>query len=173
MQVMPPPWRKPPTQPELLERAAAVAVYSLPFADGFEYGGAVYSSVPGLYELAHFVIAPFITAFHSVPCSGLCYFLAFSFFVSSSSLSRFVRFNIQQALFLDMILLLPFLFPEAQNWLLHVGGPQPLIFGRLCMFGLCSSVLLYAALSNVRGELPDKVPLLSSVTKGYLDMSGL
>ena len=88
----------------------------------------------------------------------------------SSSLSRFVTFNIQQALFLDMFLLLPYLFPEAQNWLLHVGGPQPLVFLRLTLFWLTASVLTHAALSNARGELPDKVPVLSAATREYLNM---
>ena len=173
MQIMPPPWRGEPDRPPLVERCAAVAVYSLPLADGFEYGSALYNSIPGLYELAHFVVAPYITAFHMIPFSGLLYFLAFSYFVHSSSLSRFVTFNIQQALFLDMVLLVPYLFPEAQNWLLHVGGPLPLTLLRLTLFWLTASVLAHAALSNVKGDLPDKVPILSSATREYLKNLGM
>uniref|UniRef100_A0A7S0L4I1 Uncharacterized protein n=1 Tax=Coccolithus braarudii TaxID=221442 RepID=A0A7S0L4I1_9EUKA len=170
MQLMLPPWREPTQPPELMERAVAVAVYSLPLADGFEYGGALYRTVPGLHDLIVVSIAPIVTSFHSFPFSGLIYFLALSFFVSNSSLSRFIKFNIQQALFLDMVLLLPLLFPEVQNWILHVGGPHAFNVCRLTMFGLCTSVLGYATLSNLRGELPDKVLWLSSATNEYLNL---
>jgi len=140
--------------------------------DGFEYGAALYRSVPGLDVAAGFM-APVVTAFHSVPFSGLVFFLALSYFVHSraSALSPFVKFNIQQALFLDMVLLVPFLFPEVGNLLLHVAGdPMPLIFCRNFMFYVCASVLGYATLSNIKGEVPDKVPLLSHATREYLSM---
>lgn len=171
MQVMPPPWRAPPPTPELAERAVATAAYLLPALDGFEYGGALYRAIPVLGDAAE-LFAPISTTFQMVPFSSLLAFLALSFVASSSSPvrpSRFVRFNIQQALFLDMLLLLPFLFPEAQNWILHVAGPDPLTFCRNFMFYLAASVIGYAAVSNVRGELPDKVPVLSVAANEFVN----
>ena len=97
-----------------------------------------------------------------------------SAFVSGSlrgSLSTFVRFNIQQALFLDMILILPFMFPELSNWVLHHGGPGVLVVGRSSMWFAWVSVIGYAAVCNVQGRMPDQLPMLSPAAKAMVDMS--
>ena len=75
---------------------------------------------------------------------------------------------VSQALFLDMIILLPSLFPELQNWMLHAGGGQTLFFFRNLMFYVDALVVGYATISNLRGKLPEKVPLLSNAVHAYV-----
>ena len=85
------------------------------------------------------------------------------------SLSTFVRFNIQQALFLDLLLILPFLFPELSNWVLHTAGPGALILARSSTWLAWVSVVGYAAVCNARGRLPDQLPMLSPAAKAILE----
>lgn len=47
------------------------------------------------------------------PFGGLIFFFGLSFFTRNQNLSRFVRFNIQQAILLDIILLIPGFFGGA------------------------------------------------------------
>ena len=159
--------------PEWPDRLLASLVYMLPALDGFEYGAHLYRQNEVLHTVAA-AVSPAVVAYQSVPFSSLIFFLALSAFVSGSlrgSLSTFVRFNIQQALFLDMILILPFMFPELSNWVLHHGGPGVLVVGRSSMWFAWVSVIGYAAVCNVQGRMPDQLPMLSPAAKAMVDMS--
>ena len=156
--------------PEWPERLLASLAYMLPALDGFEYGAHLYRQEP-LHSVAA-TVGPAVVAYQSVPFSSLMFFLALSAFVSGSlrgSLSTFVRFNIQQALFLDLLLILPFLFPELSNWVLHTAGPGALILARSSTWLAWVSVVGYAAVCNARGRLPDQLPMLSPAAKAILE----
>lgn len=158
-----------PDQPDLPERVLASMAYLLPALDGFEYGSALYH-LPMLREMANFV-APAVAAYQGIPFSNLLFFLALSAFASGSlrgSLSGFVRFNIQQALFLDMLLMLPYLVPETGNWILHTAGPGALIFGRNLIWSAWTCVVAYSAVCNSQGNLPDQVPVISPAAKSLI-----
>ena len=98
------------SEPTPAERVFATLPYFLPFIDGFQYGIYVFNNVPGGLEFAKTVL-PFVIAFNSLPFAGIITFIGLSVFTRpSSGLSRFVRFNIQQALVLDILLIVPSLF---------------------------------------------------------------
>ena len=56
------------------------------------------------------LLLPLVSSFQSLPFAGLILFFGLSFFTSNLGLSRFVRFNIQQALILDIVLIFPDFF---------------------------------------------------------------
>ena len=60
-------------------------------------------------------IAPLVNGFENVPFLGFILFIGLSAFTRNTGLSRFVRFNIQQALILDIALLIPSLFSPLRN----------------------------------------------------------
>ena len=72
-----------------------------------------------------------------------------------------------------MVLLVPYLFsggaelaaPSRRPAAAHPAAPDPSADG--------AHVLAHAALSNVKGDLPDKVPILSSATREYLKNLGM
>eukprot|EP00966_Prymnesium_polylepis_P168814 3903392-Prymnesium_polylepis.1 len=100
----PPPAMREGLSPEAADRALASAVYLLPFLDGFQYGAYVYSTVPGLGPIAYSFV-PLVNTFQSIPFAGLILFFSLSYFARSTNLSRFVRFNIQQAILLDIVMI--------------------------------------------------------------------
>merc|ERR1712070_806321 len=101
-------------EPAAVDRVAAAAAYLFPITDGFGFGGYIYKTVPPLGALAY-QVAPAINAFNSTPLLGLVFFIAFSSFSRNTGLSRFVRFNLQQALLLDIALIIPGFVGSAAN----------------------------------------------------------
>jgi len=147
--------------PPLAERVFATLPYLLPFADGFQYGIYVFNNLPGGVEFANAVL-PFIVAFNSLPFAGIVTFIGLSLFTRpTSGLSRFVRFNIQQALVLDILLIVPSLFASFTS-----GVPSGVaIIGSNSIFDIMALVVAYALVSNAQGKLPNQVPVLSEAAE--------
>ena len=95
-----------------VDRVFAGAAYLLPMLDGFPYGAFVYANIPPIGAIAYNFV-PFVNAFNALPFAGLIFFFGLSYFTRQEGLSRFVRFNIQQAILLDIILLIPSFFGGA------------------------------------------------------------
>mmetsp|Transcript_24490 Transcript_24490/g.79041 ORF Transcript_24490/g.79041 Transcript_24490/m.79041 type:complete len:228 (+) Transcript_24490:2044-2727(+) len=146
-------------QPSAAERVFATLPYFLPFVDGFSYGIYVFNNVPGGVEFASLVL-PLVIAFNSLPFAGIVTFIGLSLFTrSSSGLPRFVRFNIQQALILDILLIIPSVFsslPGSENLPSFIT-----IAGSNFVFYVMALVVSYALVSNAQGKLPDQVPVIS------------
>lgn len=143
-------------EPDPAARLLACLCYILPALDGFNYGAYVYANVPIIGNLAVQVL-PFVNTFNSIPFSGLVLFFGLSFFTRNTGLPRFVRFNIQQAILLDIVLIIPGLLSPATNLF-----PRDLqIIGNNFVFYFWVLVVGYACYSNVKGETPDKVPIIS------------
>lgn len=139
-----------------VERLFACLPYLLPVLDGFSYGAYVYANVPVLGDAA-VAAAPAVGAFQSSPFSGFILFIGLSIFTRNAALPRFVRFNIQQALLLDIALIIPGLFGPVGNIL-----PRELtILGCNTVFYFWVLVVAYSLFCNVRGKTPDQVPVLS------------
>uniref|UniRef100_A0A7S0PYH6 Tic20 family protein Ycf60 n=1 Tax=Coccolithus braarudii TaxID=221442 RepID=A0A7S0PYH6_9EUKA len=139
-----------------VDRVFGTLPYILPVLDGFGYGIYVYQNVPGAGEVAG-VIAPLVALFQSLPFAGIVLFIGLSLFTRNAGLSRMVRFNIQQALLLDIALIIPGLFSPVTSLL-----PLELqIIGTNFVFYVCVFTVIYSAWSNAQGELPDQVPVLS------------
>jgi len=101
--------------------------------------------------------APAVGAFQSSPFSGFILFIGLSVFTRNTALPRFVRFNIQQALLLDIALIIPGLFSPLGNMF-----PRELtILGNNTVFYFWVLVVAYSLYCNVRGKTPDQVPVLS------------
>lgn len=143
-------------EPEIADRLIGSAVYLLPLLDGFPYGAYIYQSVPPVGEVAY-TFLPFVNAFQSVPFAGFVLFIGLSTFTRNMNLSRFVRFNIQQAILLDILIIIPGIlsgatgmFPEVLN-----------VMGSNFVFYVMALVVGYSVFSNVQGKTPDQVPILS------------
>jgi len=97
-------------------RVLSCLPYILPLCDGAQYGRFLLEQVPLLGN----VLGPAVFLFRSVPFGGL---LAFWFMINQSKnrdLPRIVRFNLQQAVLVDIALF----FPSLIGALLSVGSPD-------------------------------------------------
>ena len=125
----------------------------LPACDGYIYGGYIYQNTPVFGDFA-LLFAPAVNAFESIPFSGLALFIGLSIFSRSANLSRFVRFNIQQAIVLDIALVIPSLFQGATQMfpaMLQIQGSNFIFY---CVF----FTVAYSAWCN--RLVPDQVPII-------------
>ena len=135
-------------------------VYLLPCVDGFPYGSYIYANVPPVGALAYNVL-PFVNAFQNLPFVGLVLFIGLSAFSRNAGLSRFVRFNIQQALLLDIALLIPSFFGS-------IGKIFPYelqAIGSNTVFYFMAGVVAYSWFSVAQGKVPNQVPVLSDAAE--------
>lgn len=99
-----------------------------------------------------------VGAFQASPSSGFVFFIGLSLTTRNANLPRFIRFNVQQALLLDIVLIIPTLFAD-------FGAPplpqQLSVVGSNCVFYAWLLVVTYSWACNLQGKTPDQVPLLS------------
>lgn len=89
---------------------------------------------------------PFVNLFNSLPFAGLIFFIGLSTFTRNTGLSRFVRFNIQQALLLDIALIIP-------GFLSPIGKMVPYdvaVIGSNFVFYCAVLTILYSVVQNVQ-----------------------
>ena len=144
----------------IVDRAVAALVYGLPALDGFVYGSYVYANVPPIGALAYNFL-PFVNLFQSLPFAGLILFVGLSFFTRNQGLSRFVRFNIQQALLLDIALIFPsFLAPLGKMFPMDLQA-----MGTNFVFYFWVLVVGYSWVSIAQGKTPNGVPVISEAAE--------
>jgi hypothetical protein len=150
-------------EPSVAERAAAAAPYMLPVLDGFSYVVYIYSNVAPIGSLAYKVL-PIVNAFESLPFAGLVLFIGLSFFTRNTNLSRFVRFNIQQALLLDIVLIIPSFFSAFTG----IFPADLQAMGTNFWFYLWVLVVSYSWFNIAQGRTPDNVPILSEAASAQV-----
>merc|ERR1712166_430134 len=77
--------------------------------DGIFFGKLLFTSVPVFGALC-LPILQASAAFDSIPFSGLIFFIGLSSMSRNPGLSRFLRFNLQQAILLDIAFIIPNFF---------------------------------------------------------------
>jgi hypothetical protein len=90
-------------------------------------------------------------------------------FSSNPSLNRLVRFNLEQAVFVDIALILPGLLATATGLIASGAGfeisPGVTELGSDAVFGAVLLTIAYASVSSVLGITPDKIPFISQAVK--------
>ena len=146
----------------LPDRLLSCFPYLLPLADGCSFGRYIYSRFPPIGAVERFTLQPLSDLFGSVPFSGLVVFVAFSFAARQQNLPRYVRFNIQQAILLDIALVFPSLFGSAADNLLRYLVEPATNFVFYCFVAATGYSLVW---NLVRGEEPDQIPVVSDAAR--------
>ncbi|KAK1862030.1 hypothetical protein I4F81_004606 [Pyropia yezoensis] len=151
----------------VLERIGASAPYLLPLLDGLVFGRFVFERAPTVAAVVLPAIAPLFRAYRGIPFFAFGIFFAlYLLVVRNTGFSRFVRFNTQQALLLDVVLILPQLLGGAvaaagvPGWLLEAGS-STIFYAVVVSVG-------YAVVSNARGEVPDQIPAVSEAVEAQI-----
>merc|ERR1711998_16776 len=101
-------------------------------------------------------VAPLYALFTSIPFGGFIMFLALSFGSRQpDKLSRFVRFNFQQAILIDIALIFPQLFGSALQPVIQKVDPAIIEPSSNFVFYAVVLSVLYSVFSNAVGKLPD------------------
>jgi len=152
-------------EPTTTDRALSILPYLLPLLDGLQYGRFLLGAADDGSNPFIAALAIVYTLYNAVPFSGLIAFFALDFLSNNPRINRLVRYNMQQAIFLDIALF----FPGLATGLIGLGlgamkvelpqlavqlGTDAIFVGVLLALGYCT-------VSSILGVVPDKVPLIS------------
>ena len=137
--------------------------YLFPLLDAIQYGRFLINT-----ELDNPFVATLTVLFNlyeKVPFSGLIAFFALSALSNNMRLNRIVRFNIQQAIFLDIALIVPGIVGGVCGILLPYLGveipPAVAVYASTGTFFIFSAAIIYSLVCSVSGITPDKLPFIS------------
>lgn len=145
------------------DKVFAVIPYLFPLLDGLQYGRFIFNAneenpvVIGL--------AIFYTLYKNIPFSGFAAFFALNFLSNNPKVNRIVRFNMQQAIFVDIALFFPGLVSGLFGAILKgAGTTTPPAFAEVfsdVTFVTLLVALAYCTASTLLGAEPNKLPLIS------------
>jgi len=147
------------------ERAVSILPYLFPLMDGLQYGRFLLSASDDSNPFV-VLLAILYSLYRSIPFSGFVAFFALNFLSGNPSLNRLVRYNMQQAIFIDIALFFPSLILGVGG--LVAGGSMPQAASELfsdLMFGSLLIMLAYCSITSLLGREPDGIPLISDAVK--------
>jgi len=144
------------------DRALACLPYLIPLLDGDRYGMFLFYNFPALGLLDQIALGPFKLVYGSIPFAQLVAFLGLSVLSRNPDLPYSLRFNMQQALLLDIALIFPSLLGGIPAPAVVANGGSNFVF--LALVGSVG----YALVSNLTGKVPDKIPLISDAARSSI-----
>jgi hypothetical protein len=150
-------------EPSTTDKIVSVLPYLFPLMDSLQFGRFL------LTENADnpfvMILALLYTLYKAVPFSGFVSFLALNVLSSNPGLNRLVRFNMQQAIFVDIALFFPGLLAALFGLIGSGAGfqvpPGLAELGSDVIFGAMLLTIGYASVSSLLGITPNKIPLIS------------
>jgi hypothetical protein len=138
--------------------------YLFPLVDSIQFGQYMLNKEIDT-PLVGFVTTVY-AIYQAVPFSGLFAFFALNFLSGNMALNRLVRFNMQQAILVDIALIIPGLLGGLATYILpNVLGipiqPEMVVQASTLTFLLTSAVIIYSCASSLAGQVPDKIPIIS------------
>lgn len=156
-------------EPSMSDKVVSILPYLFPLMDGLQYGRFLLGAEGADANPFVVILALLYTLYRSIPFSGFVAFFALNFLSGNPSLNRLVRYNMQQAIFIDIALFFPSLL-IGLGGLIAGGAGSPItaaageIFSDV-MFGTLLLTLAYCAGSSLLGKEPDRIPLISGAVK--------
>lgn len=146
------------------DKVKACIPYMLPLLDGDSFGEYIYKRIPPLHALDEAFIAPMVSALQAFPLLSLVLFCLLSLgprFVDG--MSRTLRFNAQQAVLIDVGLILPTIVQEGLE---GTEVPRPWAeIGCNFVWYVYMTAIVYSVLMNLRGRKPDGIPYVSQAAE--------
>lgn len=147
-------------EPSTTDKIISTLPYLFPLLDGLQF--AKYLVLENPDNPLSISIAILYAFYRSIPFGGIITFFALSFLSGNISLNRLIRFNMQQAIFLDIALFFPGLI-AALLTLVTPGTipPQVTELGDNFLFILLLTTVGYSVVSSLLGQEPNKIPIIS------------
>ena len=149
---------KPPTTSE---KFLSILPYLFPLMDGLAYGRFLLNGDDAGSNPVVVVLAVLYAIYRSIPLSGFIAFFALNFLAGTPSINRLIRYNMQQAIFIDIALFFPGLLGGLIG-ALNLNFPTAI--SELSTDAIFVSLLLvlgYCSVSSLFGATPDKLPFIS------------
>eukprot|EP00980_Cylindrotheca_fusiformis_P017095 scaffold5247_cov130-Cylindrotheca_fusiformis.AAC.14 len=108
--------------------------------------------------------------YRSIPLGGFISFVALAYLSTNPTLNRLVRFNMQQAIFLDIALFVPGFLSFLLGLVAAANSslappPEALEYGSDAVVLAMLGSVTYASVSSLLGKTPDKLPIVSQAAK--------
>jgi len=151
--------------PPIWQRLLAALAYLLPLSDAIPFGKALLLQFPVLQLLAVPAL-PLITVQQAIPFGGLVVFLAlYLLVVRNSQVPYLIRFNVLQAILLDIVLvLLTLAFDTLLGSLAASFAVRTL---ENTIFLGCVALVLFAVVESLRGKEAE-IPTVSEAVRMQL-----
>lgn len=154
-------------EPTQNDKIISILPYLFPLMDSLQFGR--YFIIDNADNPLVGILALLFAAYRSIPFSGFLAFIALNTLSNNPGLNKLVRFNMQQAIFIDIALFFPGLIGAlfgALGGMAGVSVPQVINqAGSTAIFGALVLVVTYASISSLLGVTPDKIPLISKAVE--------
>lgn len=146
-------------------RLTGSLAYILPLTEAFKFMLPLVQQFPPLGVIFG-PITLLTVLLNTIPFIPLILFVTFIIFAQVKDIPRLIRFNLEQAVLIDMALTLPSFILSTLEFSGNLEVAS--VLGGLT-FALTFGISVYAVLCNLDGKDPDGVPLISNVTKNVVD----
>jgi hypothetical protein len=157
-------------EPTTSDKIVSALPYLFPLLDSLQFGRfllAEHTDNPVVN-----ILGLMYTVYRSIPLSGLLAYFGLTFLSSRPKINKLVRFNAEQAVFVDIALILPGLLAAATGFIASGAGyeipPGVAELGSDAVFGAVLLTIAYASVSSALGVAPDKIPFISQYTKNRM-----
>jgi len=150
------------------DRIKSCIPYLLPLIDGDVFGKYMYERIPPLGTLDYILIRPLVQCVEAVPFLSILIFTAFALGPRFTNQSRGVRFNAQQAILIDVALIIPSLVAESvRSADAHL--PRALVEpSSNFVWYVYVSMVVYSIVCNLNGRKPDQIPFISNTAENAI-----
>lgn len=152
-------------EPTNSDKLFSLLPYLFPLMDGLQYGRFLLGAEGAEANPIVVILAILYALYRTIPFSGFIAFFALNFLSNNPSINRLVRFNMQQAIFVDIALFFPGLLTGLIGLILGGAGitlPQAVTeLGTDAIFATLILSLTYCVGSSLLGKTPDKLPFIS------------
>jgi len=154
-------------EPTTTDKVLSVAPYILPLLDSIQFASFFATKHPDNVFAQVAIIA--YTLYRSIPFSGFLAYFGLSFLSTNPKFNRLVRFNMQQAIYLDVALFIPgvlaLLYGAAASNLPLNLPTEVIEYGSDGVVLAMIATIAYASASSLLGKTPDKLPFMSQATQ--------
>jgi hypothetical protein len=148
-------------EPTNSDKVLSVLPYLFPLMDGLQWGRFLLASEGAESNPLVVGLALLYALYRAIPFSGFIAFSVLYFLGGNPSLNRLVRYNMQQAIFVDVALF----FPGLIGGVVGLTGLQlPAIASQLgndAIFVTLLATIGYCTVSSLLGITPNKIPIIS------------
>ncbi|CAM9471350.1 unnamed protein product, partial [Sphacelaria rigidula] len=154
-------------EPTSTDRALSALAYLLPLVDGMSYAGHLFTSHPEQMAVLQ-PLAAVLLAVRSLPFAMLIGFFGLSSLSNNPQINKLVRFNMRQAINLDIALILPGIVGALASASLGNDAYKlaPLTnAGSDVVFVALLAAVAYSVGSSAFGEFPNKLPFFGRINR--------
>lgn len=157
-------------EPTQNDKFLSILPYLFPLFDSIQFGR--YFFIDNAENPFLAIIGLAYAAYRSIPFSGFVAFIALNTLSNNPGLNKLIRFNMQQAIFLDIALFFPGLLGALVVGAGSSAGvqfPDAVLQGSsTAIFGVLVLTVVYAAISSLLGIKPDKIPIISEAVESRM-----